>query len=163
MSLDTLLLQKIYDQLVQHPFSAAGSVNAVIQNATFLTDQQLRASAVAVSFTWAGLTDTQLRAAPVPVALRQGVNWADKSGTLTTGGTAQNAAAANAARIGFLLQNPSTTLDLWFSTLATAVQAQPSLKLGPGEAYETPPGLSPTGAISVIGSTTAQPFTCREW
>lgn len=34
-----------------------------------LTDNQLRATPVEVSFTWAGLTDTQLRASPVPVAL----------------------------------------------------------------------------------------------
>jgi hypothetical protein len=33
-----------------------------------LTDAQLRATAVSVSFTWAGLTDAQLRATPVPVS-----------------------------------------------------------------------------------------------
>lgn len=96
------------------------------------------------------------------VALAQGANWIDRSGTITTGGTAQNAAASNASRIGFAIQNNSSG-DLWFNTLATAVQSQPSIKVAAGGYYETPPGVSPTGAISIIGATTAQAFSAREW
>lgn len=84
------------------------------------------------------------------------------SGTITTGATAQNAAASNAVRLGFMLQNNSTG-DLWFSTLATAVAAQPSIKVPPGAFYETPLGGCGTGAISIIGATTGQAFTGREW
>lgn len=84
------------------------------------------------------------------------------SGTITSGGTAQNAAAANATRRGFVLQNNSTG-DLWFSTIATAVQSQPSFKLPPGAYYESPPFGGGVGAISIIGATTGQAFTGREW
>jgi hypothetical protein len=86
----------------------------------------------------------------------------DGSGTITTGGTAQNALASNASRQGFFIQNNSTG-NLWFSTLATAVQSQPSIKLLPDAAYETPIGGCGTGALSVIGATTSQAFTIREW
>ena len=84
------------------------------------------------------------------------------SGTITTGGTAQNAAAANASRRGFALQNNSVG-DLWFSTIATAVQSQPSFKLPPGAYYESPLFGGGVGAISIIGATTGQAFTGREW
>ena len=84
------------------------------------------------------------------------------SGTITTGGAAQNAAAANTARIGFWIRNNSVS-SLWISTLATAVQSQPSLEIKTGEMYETPPTLNPKGAISIIGSTTGQAWSGREW
>jgi hypothetical protein len=84
------------------------------------------------------------------------------SGTITTGNTAQNAAAANANRRGFALQNHSTG-DLWFSTISTAVISQPSFKLPPGAYYESPPFGGGVGAISIIGATTGQAFTGREW
>jgi hypothetical protein len=145
MSLETQLLQKILDQLVQHPFVGGGG----------------DASSTAIGST-AGLTDLQLRASPVGVALRQGSNWTDRSGTLAAANTAQNAAVANTARIGFAIQNISAG-DLWFNTLAAAVQTQPSFRLRAGGYFETPPGVSPTGAISIIGATLGQAYVCREW
>lgn len=84
------------------------------------------------------------------------------SGSITAGNTAQNAAAANTNRRGFALQNLSSG-DLWFSSLATAVQDQPSLKLAAGAYYETPPGAAGVGAISIIGATTGQKYSGREW
>jgi hypothetical protein len=87
---------------------------------------------------------------------------ADISGTIAAGGAAQNAAGANAVRRGFSIQNQSSG-DLWFSTLAAAVQSQPSIKLSAGAYYETPPGGAGTGAISVIGATTGQAFAGRQW
>lgn len=86
----------------------------------------------------------------------------DKSGTITLGGTAQNAIASNAARKGFEIQNQSTG-NLWFSTLAAAVQGQPSVLISPGALYETPLGGAGTGAVSIIGATTGQAFAAREW
>lgn len=84
------------------------------------------------------------------------------SGTVTAGGTAQNAAAANSGRVGFSIQNQSSGV-LWFSTLATAVASQPSIKLLPGAYYESPPGGAGTGALSVLGATTGQAWAGREW
>lgn len=87
---------------------------------------------------------------------------ANISGTITLGGTAQAAAAANTARIGFWIRNNSSS-SLWISTLAAAVQSQPSLEIKPGELYETPSTLNPKGAISIIGPTTGQAWSGREW
>lgn len=84
------------------------------------------------------------------------------SGTITTGGTAQNAAAANTARLGYALQNNSTG-DLWFNSLATAVMSQPSIRLVAGAYFETPVGGAGSGAVSIIGATTGQAWSGREW
>jgi hypothetical protein len=86
----------------------------------------------------------------------------NRSGSVTTGGTAQTIAAANTSRIGFSLQNNSTG-DLWFNTLATAAASQPSIKLAAGAYFESPAGYGGTGAISVFGATTGQVFSAREW
>ncbi len=91
-----------------------------------------------------------------------GATLVSASGTITTGGTAQQIAGSNAACRGFLIQNNSSG-DLWFSTLATAVQSQPSIRLPAGYFYESPLGGVGTGAISIIGATTGQAFTAREW
>jgi hypothetical protein len=85
------------------------------------------------------------------------------SGALTTGDVAQNAAASNSARTGWWIRNNHASSSLWVNTLATAVQAQPSLEIRPGELYETPAGGAGTGAISVIGPTTGQSWTGREY
>lgn len=84
------------------------------------------------------------------------------SGSLTTGGVAQTASAANANRIGYLIRNNSSG-SLYVSTLAAAVIGQASLEIKPGELYETPSTMKPTGAISIIGATTGQTWTGREW
>ncbi len=86
----------------------------------------------------------------------------DKSGSITSGGVAQNLAAANLSRRGYLIQNISSG-DLWFSTLGTASAESSSLKLTPGQAYETQQGGVGTGAISIFGATTGQKFIAREW
>ena len=82
--------------------------------------------------------------------------------SIATGGTAVTAIAADANGYHYFLQNTSTG-DLWYSTLATAVLASPSIRLSPGDSYETPVNLLATGALSVIGATTGQTFTVRKW
>jgi hypothetical protein len=87
----------------------------------------------------------------------------DKSGTITLGGTAQQLMAANTARKGWLVQNNSAG-TLWINEIGgTAVQAQPSLSITAGSLYTSPtPGAS-NAAISIVGATTSQAFTAREW
>lgn len=86
----------------------------------------------------------------------------DRSGTITTGGTAQNAMAANASRKYARITNPiSATESLWVNDSGTATAASPSEELLPGDQYETN-GFAPTGAISVIAATTSHAFTARE-
>lgn len=87
----------------------------------------------------------------------------DRSGTITTGGTAQNAAAALSTRKYLYIENPITaTARLWFSTVATAVADSPSISLEPGQSWENPSHFCPTGAVSVIAATTGHKFTVRE-
>lgn len=87
----------------------------------------------------------------------------DRSGTIATGGTAQQLMASNANRRGWQLQNNSTGV-LWFNEIGgTAVANQPSFSLYPGELYESPTGSASPAAISILGATTGQAFTAREW
>ncbi len=85
------------------------------------------------------------------------------SGTITTGGAAQTLAAGNSARNGYWVQNNSAG-DLWINELgSTAVLSQPSIKLSAGQLYESQVGSPCPYAISIIGATTGQAFTAREW
>lgn len=86
----------------------------------------------------------------------------DRSGTITTGGTAQTLMAANVGRRGFWVQNNSAG-DLWIRGDGTAAATQPSLKLVPGAIYETPPHMVSPGTVSIFGATTAQAFSAREF
>jgi hypothetical protein len=84
----------------------------------------------------------------------------DRSGTITTGGTAQVAMAANSTRKGVIVQNTSTG-DLRISTTGTA-SSTAGIKLVAGAYWESPPGMVPSGAISIWGATTGQAFTAVE-
>lgn len=94
------------------------------------------------------------------------VSFTDISGTVTTGGTAQNAAAANATRRGLIIQNVSPGA-LYVSTTGTAsatVSAgSGSIRIDAGAYWEAPAHGVPTGAVSVYGATTAQAWVGREW
>ena len=84
-------------------------------------------------------------------------NGTDASGSITNGGTAQNAALANPSRLYALIQNTSAG-DLRFSWNATATTSV-GIKLAPGQSWESPPHFCPTGVLSVWGATTGQTFT----
>lgn len=88
----------------------------------------------------------------------------DRSGSIVTGGTAQQLAAANAARKGWRLQNTSAN-DLWFNDtgVAASVGGAGSYQLQPGGYYESPPGGSSQTSLSIFGVTTAQSFSAAEW
>ena len=86
----------------------------------------------------------------------------DRSGTITLGGTAQQLVAANTARRYLLIQNISAG-DLWINDAGTAAIGGPgSLKIVAGGYYEYPASFVTSGAISIIGATTAQAFTAKE-
>lgn len=87
----------------------------------------------------------------------------DRSGTVTAGGTAQDAAAANTARRYLLIVNPkSSTTRLWFNLGTTAVQASPSIALDPGDSFVQEGMYVDTGRVSIIGPTTGAAFTVKE-
>lgn len=105
----------------------------------------------------AGVVPTESVAVAYP-----SVTHADRSGTITTGGAAQQLMAANTARRGYWIQNVSAG-DLWINGQGSAAASQPSLKIVAGAYYEAPLGGCPTTAISVFGATTGQAFSSREW
>lgn len=85
----------------------------------------------------------------------------DRSGTITTGGSAQTLMASNSARKGFWLQNLSSG-DLYFSVTGTA-SATAGIKLGAGSLYEAPPSGVAGTAVSIFGATDGQAFSSNEW
>jgi hypothetical protein len=95
----------------------------------------------------------------VQTAITGNIALTDASGTITLGGTAQNALGANANRKAIQLMNISTG-DLWYRwTGAAAVGGTSSFKLVSGAYYESAPGLCPNQALSIIGATTGQQFS----
>ena len=108
----------------------------------------------------AGSAADPLVPAFAPVGRR--VTLTDRSGTITSGGSAQTLMAANAARTGFYIQN-SSVADLWINATGTASAGGSSLRLRPGDLYENPAFAVPTTAISIFGATTGQAFAAREF
>lgn len=88
--------------------------------------------------------------------------WTDRSGTITTGGTAQQLAASNSSRKAYFIQNIGTA-DLWLSLVGTAAaDSAGSIKLAPSAALAASTPFVSTQAISIIGATTGQKFTAYE-
>jgi hypothetical protein len=90
-----------------------------------------------------------------------GVNIADRSGTITTGGVAQTLMPANPQRRGFWVQNHSAA-DLWVSGVGTAAASQPAIRIPAGLLYESPDFGVVTSAMSIFGASTGQAFSARE-
>lgn len=83
----------------------------------------------------------------------------DRSGTIITGGVAQQLAAANANRTRLTGQNTSAG-DIWINEIGgvAAIDAEGSYKVVSGNVFST----STNRAISVIGATTGQRYTATE-
>jgi hypothetical protein len=99
---------------------------------------------------------------PAPLA----VTPTDRGGTITTGGTSQTLAAANASRKVILIQNPcNATEDLYVSSTgaATTTGANDDADLGPcGSTILSPSGTVIQTAITVIAVTTGHRFLAKE-
>lgn len=87
---------------------------------------------------------------------------ADRGGSITTGGSAQQLAPVNLTRRGFSFQNQSAS-DLRISFLNAATLDYHSLLVIAGAYFETTILFCGTGAISVIGATTGQTFYARDF
>lgn len=85
----------------------------------------------------------------------------DRGGSITTGGTAQQVAAANEGRNYLFIQNTSTG-DLWVGFNQTASVGNGCIRLTAGANYETPPNFTPIDLVHIFGATTGQTFTCKE-
>lgn len=109
-----------------------------------------------------GVNDLDVsKANPMPTTLPS-ITPIDISGTITTGGTAQILAAARSTRRGWWLRNNSTT-SLYVSDITTAIIGAASLEIKVGELYESAYGGCSSSALSIIGATTGQSFTAREY
>lgn len=96
----------------------------------------------------------------------------DCSGSVATGGTAQNAFAANAAIHGFTVMNIDTTEVLWFSSTATAaaagagsypLPAATATTFAGAGSFTTPSGMGINTALSVVAATTGHKWSCTRW
>lgn len=100
----------------------------------------------------------------------------DASGTITAGGTAQNAIPAESVLHGFTLANIDASAGggepLWFSMTGVAAPgavgsyplAAPTATTFAGlVSYTTPPGFGSNHAVSVIAATTGHKFTLTWW
>jgi hypothetical protein len=155
-------------------------VNAFVTNSVAVTGtfwpytlgQQLAAASVPVVLTAAQLATLTPPAAGGAV----NVTPTDCSGTITSGGTAQNAIAANAALHGFTLANIDASAGsgepLWLSLTTTAAAstgasyplAAPTATSFAGlSSYTTPLGFGTNHAVSIIGATTGHKFSCTYW
>lgn len=98
---------------------------------------------------------------PINVISNQ-ITQTDRSSNITVGGTAQTLMSLNNSRKGFFIQNLSAG-DLYINNIGTATLGQGSIKIPPGALYESSGFSVTTAAISIIGATTSQSFTSREW
>lgn len=83
----------------------------------------------------------------------------DRSGSVTTGGTAQQLAPANTSRVQLTGQNISTG-DLWINEIGgtAAIDTAGSYRISAGSAF----AIATNRAISVIGATTGQKWSATE-
>jgi hypothetical protein len=148
-------------------FAAAVSTQEFLANCGGVTNIRVRATSVSgsaptVSVTIQpayGVTDIGIpgtvNTAPVQGTLT------DRSGTITTGGTAQVLAASNTTRKYLFIQNNSIA-PLWYNFTTTAAQSQPSVQLAAGASMYFGGPYITTEAVSIIGATTGQAFTAKE-
>ena len=102
--------------------------------------------------------DIQANQVPVYTTVRTST---DKSGTVTSGGTAQNAIAANAQRKGWMLTNLSSDI-LYVRDDGTAASATTGVPVYPGQTVNDG-GQASTSAISVLGATTGDVWSAKEY
>lgn len=91
--------------------------------------------------------------------------YANRSTTITAGGTAQILVPENSNRKRVFIQNPSAEVEsLWIDFAATAVADSPSIELPPGSTFDT--GSDPAGMsyqyVSAYAATTGHKIVCKE-
>jgi len=115
---------------------------------------------------------TATTTAGLPVLGTVNTTLTDCSGTVTSGGTAQNAFTAAATRHGFTIANIDTSEVMWVSfTTTAAANGTASYPLAPATAttfaglssFTSPIGMGINTALSVIAATTSHKFSCTVW
>jgi hypothetical protein len=112
----------------------------------------------------AGIAVPASATAPIPVINAAGSPAVDGSGTITTGGTAQNLFSGTVPTNGYLVANPNASDALWICEGGTAaVNGAGSIEIAAGANWNTPSGYKPFGVVSILGPNTADKFTARRW
>lgn len=120
------------------------------------------------------LLSTSLALAQSTVSVQgvSGITPIDCSGTIASGGAAQNAIEANRNVKGFIIANIDTSEVMWISFTGTAVAgAVGSYPLAPATAttfanlssFTSPLGFGMFSNLSVIAATTSHKFSCTRW
>ena len=113
-----------------------------------------------VSGKWSNVNVSASNPLPVQNVSASPASPVDRSSTITAGGTAQVLLAANANRKGIEFFNNSVG-SIWLNVVGPAAAGGGSIEVRSG-GYWSPP-VVPVTAISVIGATTGQAFTCWEY
>ena len=143
------------------PNNAAADASRGIQLAKLVTG-------AAGSMDYAQGQQTMANSIPVTIASDQTTavaaprgSWTDRSGSMTTGGTSQQVAAANTSRNAFEFQNISSeTMWIRYGSAAAADTAG-NFKVLP-DAVHYMSGFISTQAINVVSATTGSKFTAVE-
>ena len=149
----------------------SGNVPGVNANILGPLGQQLSAASIPVVLPAAQIT-TLTPPTSVTANGAANVTATDCSGTVTSGGTAQNAFTAQTTLHGFTIVNIDTTEPLWISFTTTAVAsgsgsyplpAATATTFAGFGSFTSPPGFGLNHALSVIAATTSHKFTCTWW
>lgn len=93
----------------------------------------------------------------------EGRKLTDRSGTVASGGTAQQLAPVNDSRSYLFIQNQHATEVLWINFSVDAVTSQPSIQIPAAGGTFLMSGTFCSGeSISVIAATSTHPFTAKE-
>lgn len=111
-----------------------------------------------------------------PIVSPQNITPTDCSGTIGTGGTAQNAITAQTTLHGFVIKNIDASSGsgepLWVSFTGTAtantaasypLAAPATTSFANGESFTSPIGMGLNHAISIVGATTGHKYSCTWW
>ena len=96
------------------------------------------------------------------IAIPVGGSLVDRSGT-TTGGV-QTLMNANSARVGWWIQNQSSSASIWiFELSAPSSVGSPGFQLLQNTYWVAPTNGVYQGTIFIIGATSGISFSAREW
>lgn len=141
-----------------------------------LTDAPATVPTSSTSASIIALLKALTNVANAPAQLAVNVTPTDCSGTITTGGTAQAAIAAQTTLHGFTIANIDASagsgepLNISFTGTAAANTAgsyplaAPTATTFAGlTSFTAPPGFGTNHAVSIIGTTTGHKFSCTWW
>lgn len=86
----------------------------------------------------------------------------NRSGSVATGATAQQLMAANTTRRYMFIQNLDSAEVMWINFTTDAVADQPSIRLGPLDAFVMEGSFVSTEKVTVLAATTGHKYAAKE-